>query len=240
MVTLGYLHIQPSELKLPFELRKQSSCSMQLTNKTDEYIAFKVKTTHPKKYCVRPNVGVILPGMVCNVTVTMQAQKELPHDMHCKDKFLIQSVVAPKSTTYKDITSEMFTKRDGKVIEEFKLRVVYIPANPPSPIPEESEESYSPRSFMVDNENQNAPLVDALTRALEEPEEPSSSQTWSMISMLTEEKASAIQQNQKLQQELEVLRKENKKRKQFDGVSMMVVLIVALLGVLVGHLINKT
>lgn len=39
--------------------------------------------------------------------VTMQAQKEAPPDMQCKDKFLLQSVVASPGATTKDITPEM-------------------------------------------------------------------------------------------------------------------------------------
>lgn len=39
--------------------------------------------------------------------VTMQAQKDAPPDMQCKDKFLLQSVVAPDGVTPKDITPEM-------------------------------------------------------------------------------------------------------------------------------------
>lgn len=39
--------------------------------------------------------------------VTMQAQKEAPSDMQCKDKFLLQSVVASAVTNPKDITQEM-------------------------------------------------------------------------------------------------------------------------------------
>jgi len=41
--------------------------------------------------------------------VTMQAQKEAPPDMQCKDKFLIQSVVATARAAAKDITSKMVT-----------------------------------------------------------------------------------------------------------------------------------
>ena len=37
----------------------------------------------------------------------MQAQKELPAEMQCKDKFLLQSVIAPAGTSPKDITAEM-------------------------------------------------------------------------------------------------------------------------------------
>ena len=37
----------------------------------------------------------------------MQAPKDALADMQCKDKFLIQSVVAPNGATVKDITAEM-------------------------------------------------------------------------------------------------------------------------------------
>lgn len=41
------------------------------------------------------------------VAVTMQAQKEAPPDFQCKDKFLLQSVVAPDGATAKDIGPDM-------------------------------------------------------------------------------------------------------------------------------------
>lgn len=37
----------------------------------------------------------------------MQAQREAPADMECKDRFLVQSVVAPPGATAKDINPEM-------------------------------------------------------------------------------------------------------------------------------------
>lgn len=40
-------------------------------------------------------------------TVTMQAQKEAPSDMQCKDKFLLQSVKVEDGIAAKDITAEM-------------------------------------------------------------------------------------------------------------------------------------
>ncbi|KAF5459481.1 hypothetical protein F2P56_023422 [Juglans regia] len=109
-----------------------------------------------------------------NSAVTMQAPKEAPPDLQCKDKFLLQSVVALDGATTKDITQEMFNKEDGKVVEEFKLRVIYIPANPPSPVPEESEEGSPPRSSVLENGHQNRLLFDAVSRSLEEPKGKSS------------------------------------------------------------------
>lgn len=40
-------------------------------------------------------------------SVTMQAQKEAPSDLHCKDKFLLQSAVVTAGTSQTDITADM-------------------------------------------------------------------------------------------------------------------------------------
>ncbi|XAR52522.1 hypothetical protein NMG60_11020649 [Bertholletia excelsa] len=126
------LDIQPRELKFIFELKKQCSCSIRLVNKSSKHVAFKVKTTSPKKYCVRPNTGIIEPKSSCDFTVTMQAQKVAPSDMICKDKFLVQSTAVPAGTTEEDITSSMFFKDDGRYIEENKMKVILIsPPNSP-------------------------------------------------------------------------------------------------------------
>ncbi|XP_028759815.1 vesicle-associated protein 2-2 [Neltuma alba] len=132
-MTTELLEIEPHELKFFFELKKQSSCLVQLANKSDQYVAFKVKTTSPKKYCVRPNIGIVKPNSRSDFTVTMQAQRLMPPGMECKDKFLIQSTVVPSGTTEDDITSDMFAKVDGKLTEEKKLRVV-LTSPPSSPV----------------------------------------------------------------------------------------------------------
>ncbi|KAL5220063.1 hypothetical protein ABZP36_024776 [Zizania latifolia] len=230
------LRIDPQELRFPFELKKQISCSMQLSNLSDDFIAFKVKTTSPKKYSVRPNTGVVLPRSTCDVVVTMQAQREAPPDMQCKDKFLVQSVVAPSGVTVKDITGDMFTKESGNKFEEVKLRVTYVaPPQPPSPVPEESEEG-SP-SRVSESENGDVP---AFTRALRERIEPqeNSLEPGALISKLTEEKNSAIQQNHKIRQELDVMRQEISKRRG-GGFSFVIVIIVALIGIFLGYMMKS-
>ncbi|XP_062005233.1 vesicle-associated protein 2-2-like [Rosa rugosa] len=127
------VEIHPKELKFVVELKKQSSCSIRLTNTSDHHVAFKVKTTSPKKYCVRPNVGVILPKSACEFSVTMQAQKTALPDMDCRDKFLIQSTIVSSGTTDANITASMFAKDEGKYVEEKKLRVILF-SPPDSPI----------------------------------------------------------------------------------------------------------
>lgn len=131
------LTISPSEhLKFRFELKKQSSTTLRLTNTgTSNDVAFKVKTTSPKKYCVRPNTGVVAPGATQEVQILMSVQKDYPPDIaNCKDKFLVQSVVVTDSS--KDV-SDLFAKGNTG-ISEAKLKVVYEQPPPPSPIREET------------------------------------------------------------------------------------------------------
>lgn len=232
----SFLEIQPSELAFPFELMKQSSCSMQLANKTDHYVAFKVKTTNPKQYCVRPNIGVVLPGSTCDVTVTMQAQREAPPDLQCKDKFLVQSVAAENGAETQDISAAMFNKEPGKVVDECKLRVIYVPTSSPSLFSEDSEQGSSARS--LENGTPNSTLPQSVFRSSGEASKEKSSEATSMISKLTEEKMSAVQQNQKLRQELDVLRKESSKSN--GGFSITFLIVVGILGIIAGFILKKT
>ncbi|XP_077245074.1 vesicle-associated protein 1-2-like [Tasmannia lanceolata] len=233
------LEIEPQELKFPFELKKQISCSLQLSNKTDNYVAFKVKTTNPKKYCVRPNTGIVMPRTTCDIIVTMQAQREAPPDMQCKDKFLLQSVIANPGTAPKDITPEMFNKESGNLVEECKLRVIYVsPPQPPSPVAEGSEEGSPPRVSLSDNGNSHASEFSAVSRAAYSESQDKSSEAKVLISRLTEEKNSAIQQNNRLCQELELMRREGGKR--HGGFSFMYVALFGLLGILLGYIMRRT
>ncbi|KAI3501078.1 hypothetical protein L1887_28936 [Cichorium endivia] len=217
MTTEELLNVEPLELKFPFEPKKQTSCSIQLSNKTENHVAFKVKTTNPKKYSVRPNSGVVLPRSTCDVTVTMQAQKEPPVDLQCKDKFLLQSVVAGPGTTTKDVTPEMFSKEAGHAVEECKLRVIYLPPpQRPSSIPEEGS---PPKPAMSDNGNFTG------------------SEMRSVISKLTDEKNAAIQQSNRIRQELELLKRGGNKT-QAGGFSFIFVIVVGLIGLVLGYILK--
>lgn len=133
------LVITPAELKFRFQLGKNIPTTISLHNPTSERFGFKVKTTSPKKYCVRPSSGFIDPKSTKDVEIIMQLQKEYPPDLgNCRDKFLVQSVISPDGA---EVTSEMFDKSKNKDVRESKLRVhLEGPPAPPSPIPENSSE----------------------------------------------------------------------------------------------------
>ncbi|KAJ3706730.1 hypothetical protein LUZ61_010435 [Rhynchospora tenuis] len=205
-----------------YELNKQNSCYMQLTNKTDKYVAFKVKTTNPKKYSVRPNTGVVQPGSTCNVTVTMLAPKEIPQDYHCKDKFLVQSVVVEEGTASKDIVSDMFNKAPERLLRK------------------EGEEDLSPRSSIADDEAHRNSLFDVASgsKSHEETSIQEGSEVKSLISRLTEEKRHANEQNQKLKQQVDVMTKQLGKGR--SGLSVTTVVIMFILAILIGYLAKRS
>lgn len=120
-----FISVHPEELKFIFELEKQTHCDLKVSNHTEHHVAFKVKTTSPKKYFVRPNTGIIQPWDSCTIRVTLQSQREYPPDMQCKDKFLLQSTIVPPHTELDDLPPDTFIKDSGKALEECKLRVVY-------------------------------------------------------------------------------------------------------------------
>ncbi|KAF9972673.1 phosphatidylinositol-binding protein scs2 [Actinomortierella ambigua] len=88
------IEIDPSS-QLAFRRPLTSVIKQTLTirNTSQLPVAFKVKTTAPKQYCVRPNSGRISPGQVLEVQVQLQPMKEdPPMDFKCRDKFLVQSI----------------------------------------------------------------------------------------------------------------------------------------------------
>ncbi|KAI5017381.1 hypothetical protein ZWY2020_042269 [Hordeum vulgare] len=257
------LDVDPPELQFPFELDKQISCPLKMTNKTDRTVAFKVKTTSPKKYCVRPNNGVVRPRSTCQVVVTMQAQTVAPPDLQCKDKFLVQSVVVADGLSAKDITPQMFMKQEGNIVEEVRMRVTYVmPPESPSEIAEESDGpqrilapmqriadhgrsaselssgSVSLRSADLGTEvgSPTGPAVrtEELLRAAGHAVETRTHtgpeaqplELLALITKLTKEKDSALEQNKKLRSELERVRRDASKQ---GGFSLIFVLSIDLI-----------
>ncbi|CAM9410484.1 unnamed protein product, partial [Ectocarpus fasciculatus] len=54
-----------------------AECVLHLTNKGSESVAFKVKTTKPKRYLVRPNQGVVAPSEDLQVSIVLLAQDKV-------------------------------------------------------------------------------------------------------------------------------------------------------------------
>ncbi|KAI0688876.1 PapD-like protein [Earliella scabrosa] len=121
--------------------------SLQITNNNAQPVAFKVKTTAPKLYCVRPNSGRVEPGETVEVAVMLQAMKEdLPTNAKCKDKFLIQSTtITPEKES---MSLQDMWNVEGDEVHSQKIRVVYLPPEGQT-VPEEDESHANMSSLLA-------------------------------------------------------------------------------------------
>uniref|UniRef100_A0A8D2AI45 VAMP associated protein B and C n=1 Tax=Sciurus vulgaris TaxID=55149 RepID=A0A8D2AI45_SCIVU len=63
------LSLEPQhELKFRGPFTDVVTTNLKLGNPTDRNVCFKVKTTAPRRYCVRPNSGIIDAGASVNVS----------------------------------------------------------------------------------------------------------------------------------------------------------------------------
>ena len=94
-------------------------------------VAFKVKTTSPKQYCVRPNAGIIQPNQAADIQVILQPLREdPPPDYKTKDKFLVQSCAVPDALIHLQPAEILASvERDAREqLHEQKLKCVFLPA----------------------------------------------------------------------------------------------------------------
>ncbi|KAI0595910.1 PapD-like protein [Biscogniauxia sp. FL1348] len=121
------VEIDPQELAFHRPFTVEVSEVLRIKNPNTHPVAFKVKTTAPKQYCVRPNSGRVEPGKEVEVAVILQAMKqEPPPDTKCRDKFLVQSVAITGDKEFANLAS-IWDAMDKSSIQEKKIRVVFQP-----------------------------------------------------------------------------------------------------------------
>jgi len=125
-----HLNITPAD-SLEFvvmDFQKETLDIINLKNTTEEVVTYKVKTTAPEKYRVRPSTGLIQPGAAIDVNVY------LPPGMHStnRDKFLIMSLVVGSSSDCEpdnkglNEINELWKSASKDDIVEHRIRCVLI------------------------------------------------------------------------------------------------------------------
>ncbi|CAO2658803.1 Nn.00g065260.m01.CDS01 [Neocucurbitaria sp. VM-36] len=126
------VELNPVELGFKRPFQQEVSQTLHLKNPHSDPVAFKVKTTAPKQYCVRPNSGRIEPGKDVEVQILLQAMKEdPPPDAKCRDKFLVQSVLVTADKEFTNVGSlwAHIEQTSKSSIQEKKIRVLFLPAD---------------------------------------------------------------------------------------------------------------
>ncbi|TDL23270.1 VAMP-associated protein [Rickenella mellea] len=149
------VHLTPSaSLGFNRPLTQTVKRILTVTNNNELPVAFKVKTTAPKLYCVRPNSGTVQPGESSEVQVLLQAMKEEPPlNAKCKDKFLVQStLITPEKESLS--AHDFWTSLEGQEskVHQQKIKVVYLPA-PGQAVEEEDEGAYNQSSMLTQGDS---------------------------------------------------------------------------------------
>jgi len=91
----------PNELTFTGPFTQAVSSYMKLKNPSDRKVCFKIKTTAPKRYCVKPNSGVVDPNSEVQIAVSLQPFDYDPTEKN-KHKFMVQSMFAPEGEINQD------------------------------------------------------------------------------------------------------------------------------------------
>lgn len=121
--------IEPDFLEYYKPLAETSTAFITIHNQTNEIKVFKIKTTAPKLYCVRPNAAIIQPGESMKISVIFLGLPQEPmEDYKCKDKFLVIVLPAPykidSSHTVSEIWNDLENEFKSQAIQK-KIKIVY-------------------------------------------------------------------------------------------------------------------
>ncbi|XP_063062808.1 vesicle-associated membrane protein-associated protein A isoform X1 [Engraulis encrasicolus] len=111
----------PTDLKFKGPFTDVVTTNLKLKNPSDKRVCFKVKTTAPRRYCVRPNSGIIDPGASVTVSVMLQPFDYDPNEKS-KHKFMVQTIFAPSGVT--DLEGMWKDAKPDELMDS-KLRCVF-------------------------------------------------------------------------------------------------------------------
>ncbi|XP_027706399.1 vesicle-associated membrane protein-associated protein B/C [Vombatus ursinus] len=186
----------PRAGKSPGPFTDVVTTNLKLGNPSDRNVCFKVKTTAPRRYCVRPNSGIIDAGTSINVSVMLQPFDYDPNEKS-KHKFMVQSMFAPTDTSDMEAVWKEAKPED---LMDSKLRCVFeLPAENDKPHDVEINKIMSTTATKTE----------------------SSVMSKSISSSLDDTEAKKVMEEcKRLQVEVQRLQEENKQFKEEDGLRM--------------------
>ncbi|XP_052713380.1 vesicle-associated membrane protein/synaptobrevin-binding protein-like isoform X3 [Crassostrea angulata] len=109
------------------------TAELKLSNPSEKRVCFKVKTTAPKRYCVRPNSGIIEPNQSVSVAVMLQPFDYDPQEKN-KHKFMVQTMFAPDGPI--ESQEQLWKEATPDMLMDSKLKCVFeMPADSSSQAP---------------------------------------------------------------------------------------------------------
>ncbi|XP_061095961.1 vesicle-associated membrane protein-associated protein A-like isoform X1 [Conger conger] len=111
----------PHDLRFKGPFTDVVTTNLKLKNPSEKRVCFKVKTTAPRRYCVRPNSGIIDAGTTVTVSVMLQPFDYDPNEKS-KHKFMVQTTFAPPNVS--DMEAVWKDAKPDELMDS-KLRCVF-------------------------------------------------------------------------------------------------------------------
>jgi len=205
-----------NELRFKGPFSDITTSYLKITNPTDRRMCFKVKTTAPKRYCVRPNNGIVEPKATTQIAVMLQPFDINSGEEKNKHKFMVQTMFAPDGDFSQD---NLWRDASPDQIMDSKLKCVF---EQPPPAPSTGS--------AITNSMGDAPLAAAATQPASSPpvshagenrmpQYSSASSGVSSASRPSDQQANSeitrlLGENKRLRDELVLLRDENMQLKE--------------------------
>eukprot|EP00063_Salmo_salar_P021958 XP_013996793.1 PREDICTED: vesicle-associated membrane protein-associated protein A [Salmo salar] len=191
----------PCDLRFKGPFTDVVTINLKLKNPSDRRVCFKVKTTAPKRYCVRPNSGIIDVAATVTISVMLQPFDYDPNEKS-KHKFMVQSIFAPPNVAEMDAMWKDVKPHD---LMDSKLRCVFD-------LPSENDEVNE-----VDLSSKTTAPVQNSSKAADGP--VLTAAKTASVSMNDSEMKKLTEACKRLQAEMDKLAGENRQLKD-DGVRM--------------------
>lgn len=122
---------------------------LTLTNITANKVCFKVKTTAPRRYCVRPNSGLIDGGGTVEVSIMLQPFQYDPNERN-NHKFMVQSMVLAADKESESLEDIWKGAEPGSVVDK-KLKCQFeLPPEAPTSAPAAAPAAAAAPSTQID------------------------------------------------------------------------------------------
>ncbi|CAL4141164.1 unnamed protein product, partial [Meganyctiphanes norvegica] len=115
------LDIQPNEELMFNSCSVGAAANITISNPSETTVAFKIKTTSPEKYRVRPSLGILEGGRHQDISVSLNDNSSATQLV--RDKFLVMAVHAQSDNLNSQEVSQLFRTGSKEDVFEVRLRV---------------------------------------------------------------------------------------------------------------------
>lgn len=123
------LRLNPNDIIVFKSDSEEMSGQFTITNMDESAISFKIRTTSPEKFRVRPSSGTLSPGATQVVLIVVQPGFHLR--TVTKDRFLVMSVQIPKTDLSLKELSDVWQNSSGSKVDEYRLKCQFPETSTP-------------------------------------------------------------------------------------------------------------